>query len=368
MQIEELRRLETVGRLAGGLAHDFNNLLTAITGYTELLITRLSPEHPGLQDAYEVRRAALCAARLTRHLLAISRGRPGRKEAIDVNIVVSRTVGILRSTLGDDIVLSVELDPQLKCVEADAAHLEQVVLNLAMNARDSMPDGGRLAIRTHMRPAADNGVGGTAGDDVCLDVSDTGCGIPLDLQSRIFEPFFTTKGGLGTGLGLATVHDLVAENHGVIAVDSAVGRGTTFSIAFPATRGSAVPEGVETPLFIEGCATILVVEDDPGIRALTELVLRRAGHEVLLAAGPQDALAAIRRPATVNLVVTDVMMPGMNGYALAGEMRRIRPGLKCVFMSGCADDRRLGQTSDTFVAKPFTAEVLTLAVRRAIAA
>jgi two-component system, cell cycle sensor histidine kinase and response regulator CckA len=276
-------------------------------------------------------------------------GRPGRKEAIDVNIVVSRTVGILRSTLGDDIVLSVELDSQLKLIEADGAHLEQVVLNLAMNARDSMPDGGRLAIRTRMRPAVDNGVRETAGHDVCLDVSDTGC-------------------GLGTGLGLATVHGLVAENHGVIALDSVVGRGTTFSITFPATKANATPESVETPMFIEGCATILVVEDDPRIRALTEMVLRRAGHEVILAAGPQDALAAIRGPAAVNLVVTDVMMPGMNGYALASAMRTIRPGLKCVFMSGYADDRRAGQASDMFVAKPFTAEVLTLAVRRAIAA
>ena len=369
-QMQQAQKMEAVGRLAGGVAHDFNNLLTAISGYTELLIANLSPADPNIQDAYEIRRAALSAARLTRQLLAFSSHQRTRTEILDVNVIVAQTAGILKRTLGEDISVTLQLDPELKRIEADPAHVEQIILNLAVNARDAMPDGGRLIVKTSMHTVSNALSNLAPGEYVRLAVADTGCGIPEDIQSKVFEPFFTTKGTSGTGLGLATVYGIVKQIAGRIRVDSIEGRGATFTIDLPSTSKTVVTGNTttEAPHFVEGYATVLVVEDDPRVRELTELVLRRAGYDVVAATGPREALAAISGYEGVNLVVTDVVMPEMSGYDLTEQLRKVVPGLRCVFMSGFACDQSRKSGADPFLAKPFTVESLTAAVRQAMVA
>jgi signal transduction histidine kinase len=369
-QMRQAQKMEAVGRLAGGIAHDFNNLLTAITGYTELLISNMSPTDVRIQDAYEVRRAALSAARLTKQLLAISRQQRTNSEILNVNAVVAQTAGLLKRTLGDDVGVTLRLDPDLANVKADPAHVEQIVMNLAVNARDAMPAGGHLTIATAMH-RIDAGPAGLSapGDYVRLTVADTGSGIPEALQSRVFEPFFTTKGAGGTGIGLATVYGIVKQAGGYIRFDSVEGHGTTFIIDLPSTTDAApaVTSATEPPRFVEGFGTVLVVDDDQRIREVTELVLRRAGHDVVLASGPHEALAAIRGRTDINLLLTDVVMPEMSGYDLAAEVRKVAPGVRCVFMSGFESERFLGLSADPFLGKPFTIESLTSAVQEAIA-
>jgi len=350
--------MEAVGRLAGGIAHDFNNLLTAITGYTELLITAFDSGDKRLQDAYEIRRAALSAARLTGHLLAFSRNQRVSPEVLDLNCVVARTAGMLKRTLGDHVEMSLDLDPAARLVKADRGHLEQVVLNLAINARDAMPNGGRLLIKTAM----------VAGS-VRMTVTDTGCGIPQAIQSKVFDPFFTTKGALGTGIGLSTVYGIIEQNGGSIAVASIEGQGTTFTIDLPPTiEALAVQEPPPAPRVVEGCATVLLVEDDPRVRSLAELILHKAGHDVITAGGPVEALAAIRAQSDIDIVITDVVMPDMNGFDLAVELKRIAPGVRVVFMSGFTSDHFKRSTDDQFLKKPFTVESLTNAVDQALSA
>jgi signal transduction histidine kinase len=354
----QAQKMEAVGRLAGGIAHDFNNLLTAITGYTELLITAFEPGDKRLQDAYEIRRAALSAARLTGHLLALSRNQRVCSEVLDLNCVVARTVGMLKRTLGDHIETSLDLDPAARLVKADRGHLEQVVLNLAINARDAMPNGGRLLIKTAM----------VAGS-VRMTVTDTGCGIPQAIQSKVFDPFFTTKGALGTGIGLSTVYGIIEQNGGSIAVASIEGQGTTFTIDLPPTiEALAVIDPPAAPRVVEGCATVLLVEDDPRVRSLAELILHKAGHDVVTAGGPVEALAAMKAQSDIDLVITDVVMPDMNGFDLAVELQRIAPGVRVVFMSGFTSDHFKRSTDDQFIKKPFTVESLTNAVDHALSA
>ena len=364
--IQELRRagqrevqaqkMEAVGRLAGGIAHDFNNLLTAITGYTELLITAFDEGDKRLQDAYEIRRAALSAARLTGHLLAFSRNQRVSPEVLDLNCIVARTAGMLKRTLGDHIGMSLDLDPAARLVKADRGHLEQVVLNLAINARDAMPHGGRLSIATAM-----------AGEKVRMTVTDTGCGIPQAIQSKVFDPFFTTKGARGTGIGLATVYGIVEQSGGSITVASIEGLGTTFTIDLPPTTEELViQEPPSAPRVVEGCATILLVEDDPRVRSLAQLILHKAGHDVVAASGPIEALAAIKAQSDIDLVITDIVMPDMNGFDLADELKRIAPGVRVVFMSGFTSDQFRRTVDDQFLMKPFTVESLTNAVNQAL--
>ena len=348
--------MEAIGRLAGGIAHDFNNLLTAISGYSELIAVRLTASDPMLDDVNEIRRAALSAGRLTRHLLALSTNQIVHAEVLDLNAIVSRTTGILRRILGEDIAVTLALDPDIRSVKADAGQMEQIVLNLAVNARDAMPNGGRLTVTTIM-----------AGDWVRLTMTDTGCGMSEETRSRVFEPFFTTKGDAGTGLGLATVHDIVARNHGRIELTSAPGAGTTFAIELPASRETPSPEmrAARPARVVDGSSRLLVVEDDPGVRRLIELALRRAGHQVVSVAGPRDALAALTGEPDFTLVLTDVVMPEMNGHDLAVEIRRMAPGLRIGFMSGFACDLARQTAGELFLAKPFTVESLTTFVRRA---
>ena len=222
LQVQRAQKLEAIGRLADGIAHDFNNLLTAITGYTELLITNFSPTDPRVQEAYEIRRAALSASGLTHQLLAVSRHQQVHPEVLDLNAAVARTAGLLKRTLGADIEIVLDLDPEARPIKVDPGHLEQVILNLAANAREAMPEGGRLTVVTS-----------NAGESVRLIVSDTGCGMAESIQEHIFEPFFTTKRDRGAGLGLATVYGVVTQNGGSIDLQSIEHFGTTFTIELP---------------------------------------------------------------------------------------------------------------------------------------
>jgi CheY-like chemotaxis protein len=361
--------MAAIGRLSVGIAHDFNNLLTAITGYIELMIMEMSQDDPKIQDAYEVRNAAFSAARLTGQLLAFSRPRATQVLVLDVNAIVARTARLLRRTLGDDIDVRLDLAPQMKPIKADPAHLEQIVLNLAVNARDAMPTGGQLTIKTcaHMcNPGT--GTQRTGREYVRLTIGDTGCGIAEALQPKVFERFFSTKGKRGTGIGLTTVYELVSRNGGRIDLESTEGIGTTFTIDLPTTSEAADdPESVVlAPHFVNGFATILVVEDDSRVRELAELILRRAGHDIVSAAGPREALRLLAVRPDVELVLTDIVMPDMNGYDLAKEIRRMAPKVHLVFMSGGAPQSR-AEADEPFLSKPFTAESLTRVVQDTLA-
>jgi two-component system cell cycle sensor histidine kinase/response regulator CckA len=366
------QNMESVGRLAGDIAHDLNDFLTAITGHTELLIAHLPSADPMRQDAHEIRRAALSAARLTKQLLALSRSQRTTLQVIDVNAVAARTAGALRGMLGEDIAVTLALGADVKRIKAGASHVEEIVLNLAINARDAMPAGGRLTLTTamHTRLEQDAAIG-PPGEYVRLIVADTGCGIPEAQQSKVFEPFFTTEGAGESAVGLAKVYGIVKENGGHIHLDSTAGVGTTFTVDLPAISES--PAVVDSPppppaRLMGGFAPILIVEDEPRIRELMRLVLVRAGHDVVAVAGPHEALAALNRQPDINLLLIDVVMPEMNGYDLAAEARRIVPGAQVIFLSGFAPDPGRQTAADGFLAKPFTAESLTDIVQLALAA
>jgi two-component system, cell cycle sensor histidine kinase and response regulator CckA len=363
------QNLERVGQLAGDIAHDLNDLLTAIIGHSELLIERLPRGDPMGPDAHEVRRAALSAARLTKQLLALSRSQRTTLEVIDVNAVVARTAGGLKGMLGEDIAVTLTLGPDIKRIKAGASHLEEIVLNLALNARDAMPAGGRLTLTTAMHTQLEQGAAsGPAGEYVRLIVADTGVGIPESQQAKIFEPFFAAHGAGESAVGLAKVFAIVKENGGQIHLDSTTGVGTTFTVDLPAM--SELPPIVPPPPVLRpmtGLAPILVVEDEPRVRELMRLVLVRAGYDVVAVAGPHDALAALHRQPDINLLLIDVVMPEMNGYDLAAEARRIVPAAKVVFLSGFACDPSRQPPTDGFLAKPFTVESLTDIVHHALA-
>ncbi|PYR30593.1 MAG: hypothetical protein DMF92_08175 [Acidobacteria bacterium] len=366
-QTQQAQTIEAVGRLTGDIAHDLNNLLTAIAGYTELLITKLDQTNPMIQDAHEIRRAALGAARLTKQLVAVSRSQPATTEIIDVNAVVARTAGVLNGMLGNDIGVTLALDGDIKRVKVGARHVEEIVLNLALNARDAMPNGGRLTFTTvmHMNTGRDAAIG-QAGEYVRLIVTDTGCGIPKEIQSTVFEPFLTTRGSIGSAIGLAKVHDIVKQSGGRIHLDSAAGVGTTFTVDLPATSepSAAAHPTPSAPRLDWG--SVLIVEDEPRVRELVKVMLVRAGHDVVAAAGPHEAIALLKRPHDIKLVLIDIVLPEMNGYDLAAEVRKIAPDAHIVFMSGFACDL-MRQSADSFLAKPFTVEALTNIVHEALA-
>ena len=364
----QAQKMEAVGRLACGIAHDFNDLLTMITGYSELLITNLSDTDPNIQDVYEIRRAALSAARLTKQLLAFGSPQRAHTEVLDLNAIVTHTAGILRSSLGENVGVTLALDSGIPRIKADAGQLEQIMVNLAINARDAMPNGGHLTFTT-IPFAADRDAMGCAREYVRLTVADTGCGIPAENRSKVFDPFFTTKGAEGAGLGLAMVYGIVRQNGGRIDLDSTVGVGTTFSVDLPATSDLSPVAALKAspPRFVDGYASVLIVEDDPGVRQIIEIVLRRAGHDVAAVDGPREALAFLKGNPNINLVLTDIVMPGMDGYELAAEIKKIAPAARIVFMSGYAHDAGRQPVDDNFLAKPFTAESLTHVVRHAMA-
>jgi PAS domain S-box-containing protein len=374
-QLRQAQKLEAIGQLAGGVAHDFNNLLTVILGSVSMFRADLAAgQAPQADDVEQIEQAGLRARDLTRQLLAFARKQPVSRTIVDLNRVVGGSEKLLRRVLGEFVALDVSLDPGLGCITADVGQLEQVVLNLAVNARDAMPDGGVLSISTrNLEAGAGSGPGQVpplAGAEVGLVVRDTGVGMTPEVKARIFEPFFTTKGiGEGTGLGLATVYGIVTQWGGSIKVDSAPGAGTTFEIRFPRTeQGSPTPDPEPPPGLVRGAGTIVVVEDEPAVRRVVARALEGGGYRVLTAAGGEEALRVLEaeaRPA--DLLVTDLILPGMSGRALAEAARARNAVARVLFVSGYAKEPLRGRSEldagMELLPKPFTADVLLARVR-----
>ena len=360
----QAQTLEAVGRLAGGVAHDFNNLLTVISGTTDLLLLDLGGQPEVAEGLREIRMAASRASDLTGQLLAYSRRQLVQPRLVNVNDVVREMEGMLRRLLGDRVELGIRLDPAVDPVRVDPGYLSQVLVNLAVNARDAMAGGGEVMITTSPELLGEDDVrtrpGVTPGSYVVLSVRDSGSGIPDDIRGRIFEPFFTTKPrGAGTGLGLSTVYGIVRQSEGHVEVESAVGRGSTFRVLIPAVQEWPQARVRETELIPFGSETVLVVEDAFQVTTLVGGILRRFGYQTLLADGAEEALIISRSHAgTIHLLLTDVIMPGISGLELASRMVQERPGLKVLFMSGRTDDivAAAGLSGGTthFLGKPFT--------------
>ncbi|HYK82143.1 MAG TPA: ATP-binding protein [Gemmatimonadales bacterium] len=378
-QLAQAHKMEAVGRLAGGVAHDFNNLLTAMLGATDLLLQQLGPEHPGRDDADAVRQAALRAAELTRHLLAFSRQQVLAPRALDLNALISDIERMLRRLIGEHIELRTALAPGLGVVRADPGQLEQVVMNLAVNARDAMPRGGRLLIETanvELDAGARPQVPVIPGPYVMLAVTDTGSGMDAATQVRIFEPFFTTKEmGKGTGLGLATVYGIVKQSGGYIWVDSEPGQGATFRIYLPRVEAAvepAVPAPQPSASF-EGTETVLLVEDQADVRRATQKVLEGRGYRVLVAGDGAEALrVSEQHGGPIHLLLADVVMPGMSGRDVGLALAPARPEMKALYVSGYANASIIAdgalEPGLAFLQKPFTADALARKVREVLEA
>src|SRR5205809_352974 len=377
-QLRLAQKMEAVGRLAGGVAHDFNNILTAITGHAELLLEALGLNYPRRADVDEIRRSAERAAGLTRQLLAFSRQQVLQPKVVDLNALVLDMDKLLRRLIGEDVELATVLDPTLGRVTADPGQLEQVIVNLAVNARDAMPQGGKLTLETRnidldssytlehslVKP----------GPYVQLTVSDSGIGMDEETQAHAFEPFFTTKPrGQGTGLGLAMVYGTVKQSGGFIWVYSEPGRGATFKIYLPRvdtpTEAAALPAPAVQPA--RGPETVLLAEDEPAVRAIAQPALERHGYTVLPAATGAAALAlAAQHAATIDLLLTDVVMPGMSGRDLADRLTAQRPGIRVLYISGYTDNAivRHGMLEPglAYLQKPFRPDALVRKVREVL--
>jgi PAS domain S-box-containing protein len=375
-QLRQAQKIDSIGRLAGGVAHDFNNILTAIRGYAELLLLELAPGDPMRSSVTEIRRAGERAADLTRQLLAFSRRQLLQPRVLALNSLIADSIKMLKRLLGEDIELVTLQDPELGHVKADAGQMEQVILNLALNARDAMPQGGKLTLETRnvtlQEQYAQKHFSLQPGSYIMLAISDIGCGMDPQTLSHIFEPFFTTKEpGKGTGLGLSTVYGIVQQSGGSIWVYSEPGRGTTFKIYLPRIEeplGEAEEKPQTEPDNPRGSETILVVEDDEIVRKLTGQALRRYGYQVVEAAnGPEALLAREKHPGTIPLMVTDVVMPQMSGPELAARLRELHPETQVLYMSGYTDDAvvRHGilDAALYFLQKPFNPGALVRKVR-----
>jgi PAS domain S-box-containing protein len=375
VQFQQAQRLDGLGRLAGGVAHDFNNLLTVILGCAECLRERFG-EDPD-EDLEQILAAAGRARDLTRQLLAFARKQVIAPVSLDLGAVVRGTEPLLRRVLGEDVTVTVELAEPLWPVLCDPAQLERVLLNLALNARDAMPDGGALVITAGNaeHDAAAEGEGRRPGQWVRLAVRDAGAGMTPEVQAHLFEPFFTTKArGKGTGLGLATVHGIVAQLGGYIDVESAPGQGTTIALSLPRAAEQPAPPRPPAPMrpAQTACETILVVEDEPLVRNVTVRVLEGAGYQVLVAESGEDAVGVVERHAgRLDLVVSDVIMPGLSGPHMMEQLRRGRPGLRALYVSGYPQDAIAHRGVDLeveFLPKPFTAASLLERVRALVGA
>jgi two-component system cell cycle sensor histidine kinase/response regulator CckA len=377
-QLTQARKMEAVGRLAGGVAHDFNNLLTVMIGRSQLLLRQLTPEDPVRPAIELIEHTAGRATDLTRQLLAFSRKQILQPTVLNLNAVVAKSGELLNRVIGEDVALITVLDPALGCVEADPSQVEQIVVNLVMNARDAMPEGGRLTLETaniELDPAyARRHVEVRPGPHVMLAVSDTGVGMDPDTRARIFEPFFTTKGpGQGTGLGLATVYGIVKQSGGHIWVYSEPGRGTTFKIYLPRVAQVAGP--VESPPLpapsAHGRETILLVEDETAVRDLARDILQANGYTVLEAGHGSEALRICERHAgPIHLMLTDVVMPGMSGRQLADRLAPLQPTMTVLYMSGYTNNaivhRGVLDAHTAFLQKPFTPDALARKVREVL--
>jgi signal transduction histidine kinase/ActR/RegA family two-component response regulator len=377
-QLRHSQKLEAVGRLAGGIAHDFNNLLTAIIGYSELLESQLSGEDRDY--ALQIRKAGEQAASLTRQLLAFSRKQLLQPKVLDLNALILDMEKLLQRVIGEHIRIQIETSPGQARVCADPHQLEQVVLNLGVNARDAMPGGGKLTISTGhvqlgtmLNPATDTEV--APGDYILLTVCDTGSGMDAETKEQIFEPFFTTKGpGKGTGLGLATVYGIVKQSGGGISVDSQAGHGSTFHIFLPRVEAPLEPQKPAALLCGPGdrTETILVIEDEEVVRVLLCAVLKDAGYEVLCAGSPHDALRLAKaHSGLIHLLVTDVVMPEMHGPVVARLLSALQPAMKILFVSGYSEndisDQGVLDPGLEVLQKPFTHQSLVRKVREILA-
>lgn len=373
-QLRQSQKMEAVGRLAGGVAHDFNNLLTVIRGYSELLLARLAPDDPNRKDMIEVKKAADRASGLTRQLLAFSRRQFIAPKVIDLNALIANMDGMLRRLLGEDIVeLCTELNPHTGSIRADAGQIEQVIMNLAVNARDAMPKGGRLTIETHNvtigKPTRQTPAGVKPGAYVLLAIRDTGHGMDEETLSHLFEPFFTTKEkGKGTGLGLSTVYGIVKQTGGSIVVESQKNQGATFKIYFPLVEQGAAATGTPDAEPLHGRETILLVEDEPAVRGLVHETLRLHGYTVLEARhGIEALMTGAKHQGPIHLLLTDVVMPQMSGPEVAEKIQIVRPGIKVLYMSGYPDhpifEQGVISREASFLPKPFTPNVLAKKVR-----
>ncbi|GMU91819.1 MAG: hypothetical protein AMXMBFR4_08770 [Candidatus Hydrogenedentota bacterium] len=378
-QFRQAQKMEAVGRLAGGIAHDFNNLLSAILGYSDLLLESLSADQEASRDLRTIKDASERAASLTRQLLAFSRRQTMVPRVVDINLITKDLERILSRLIGEDIDVVAQLANEIAPIKIDPSQLEQVILNLAINARDAMPAGGKLTIETANvqldEDYARRHVGVQPGPYVMLAVSDTGHGMDQETLSRIFEPFFTTKEeGRGTGLGLSTVYGIVKQGGGHIGVYSETGRGTVFKVYFPVLGPDAVEIDMAdsvSPASVGGVETVLVAEDDTLVRELAKRVLCAAGYTVFDARTGEGALRVCDLyKGTIQLVLADVVMPSISGLELAKRLRQTRPDTRILFMSGYTGKGVLAQgplsSNVPFLQKPFTPDALLRAVRRAI--
>ena len=373
----QAHRMEVVGRLVGGVAHDFANLITLIDGYTDILLNRLGSQDPVRAELEEIRKAASHGAHLTSQLLGFTRGQGVDAQLLDLNAVVTGMERMLRPIIGEYVSLKTVLAPNLSKVTADTGQMEQVIVNLILNARDAMPNGGSIQITTSncdmdAEGARQHGV--PPGPGVVLSVADTGFGIDAETIAHVFEPFFTTKAkGKGTGLGLATVYEIVRKSGGGIRVHSEPGNGAAFAIWLPATRtagrGGSNLAAVANPR--EGNEMVLLVEDEDNVRRLLTHLLHKRGYRVMEAPNAEEALALFQaRSSEIDLVVTDMVMPGMSGRVLAEKIRELQPDTRIIFMSGYTDDVlvRTGALSPgmNFLQKPLRPDVLAAKVREAL--
>jgi PAS domain S-box-containing protein len=377
-QFQQAQKMEAVGRLAGGVAHDFNNLLTVILGFCELSLADLKPGDPHQADIEEIQKAGERAAGLTRQLLAFSRKQIIEPAWLDLNVIVADLRPMLGRLIGKDVKAVLGLRTELALVMADRGQAEQILMNLAVNARDAMPKGGTLTIETANveldEDYAKAHLTVNPGSYVVLTVTDTGTGMTPQVQARLFEPFFTTKEpGKGTGLGLATVYGIVTRSGGSVGVYSEVGRGTSFKVYFP--RADVVETAVETPAPVArlraGTQTVLVVEDEEKLRALTKRLLERQGYTVLLAANADEALQLFEGNTSIDVLLTDVVMPGASGPELTLWLAERWPALKVIYMSGYTEDAIVQhgvlKPGIAFLPKPFTSETLGRKIREVLA-
>jgi signal transduction histidine kinase/ActR/RegA family two-component response regulator len=377
-QLRQSQKLEAIGQLAGGVAHDFNNLLTVITGYSDLALMRLGKDDPIRLNVEEIKKAGERAASLTRQLLAFSRKQVLQPKLLKLNAIVADVDKMLCRLIGEDIDLLTVLEPSLGQIKADPGQIEQVILNLAVNARDAMPQGGKLTIETSNVYLDNDYVRKHApvrpGNYVMLAMSDTGTGMDTETQARMFEPFFTTKvQGKGTGLGLATVYGIVKQSEGSIWVYSEIGKGTSFKVYLPRVDDvapiAAAPESLAD--LARGRETVLLTEDEEPVRRLTRVILEMNGYQVLEAAGGDEALSIYKQhQGRIDLIIADVVMPKMSGPELAQNLETLCPDIKVLYLSGYTDDAILRHglldREIAFLQKPFTAEALTRKVREVL--